>query len=300
MKKIFFFILFSGLIYPIFGQFRDPLNVSLFTGTSVAQQNVNNQAYWYGLYLDHMFVRTRNEFDIGLAATASQSSFKSNDATSLYNGQSASLGGGLALSKHVYYLGPKHDGYFGATSLLRRDQDIGEGRSVTNGALGVYTMTQTDLLLSGELNLNLLKRVKSLEDTSDYNPNLLPRTQLRLVVQESLQSDKSSFWNNNPINESLVWSKAAYLGELRQSIYQFGNRVLLEPKLIAGYHYYRGNESHWLLGGAELGIKNLEMDNFLSLYFLVKQQMGNYQENLNSRQFIIGLNFSPSNLIRKK
>lgn len=295
MKKIIFFLFTLIGFSTAFSQFKNPLSVSFFSGTSIAQKNTNNLGYWYGLYLDHALIRTRNEFDIGLAAVASQSDFRSNDTSSSYKGQSSSLGGGLALGKYINYIGNKTDAYLGVNTLLRRDQDIGEGLSITNGVLGEYSSTQTDLLLTGEVNFNILKRPKNLEDTTGYNQNLLPRMQIRLVFQESLNSDKSSFWNGNPINESLAWSKAAYTGEIRQSLYQFGKRVLLEPKIIGGYHYYRGNNSHWLLGGIDLGFKNQGRDNFLSLYLMIKQQTGNYQENLNSRQFVIGLNFSPSN-----
>lgn len=294
MKKFIFF-LFLLLPIVVFGQeFKAPINVSFFTGTSIAQKNSNNQSYWYGLYLDYMFGKNGTYF--GLASVASQSHYQSNTANSLYTGKNSSLGGGLAFGKYINYIGRKTDAYFGTNALLRYDQDIGEGSSVTNGILGKYSMTRSDLLLSGELNINFLKRAKSKEDKSNYHPNLFPRTQIRLTFQEPLSSQQNSFWNEDPIVESLLWSKTAYAAELRQSICQFGGKTMLEPKAIVAYNYYQGDKSHWFLSGVEIGLKKQGRDNFLSVYFLMKRQIGNFQSHLNDSQFVIGLNITPSNI----
>lgn len=285
------------LLEPKRAPMKDPLNISLFTGTSIAQKNTNNQGYWYGLYTDYMLVETPRLWYFGLAALAVNSQFKNNDLTSSYEGTAYALGGGIAFGKYSYFVLPKHDSYTGANVLIKREQDIGEGLSVSGNSVGRYSMNQSDLILSGELNISLLKIPKGEKDTSRYNPKLFPKTQLRLIFQESLGTEKTSFWNDNPIAESLVWNKAAYTGEIRQSLYRLGNYNLsVEPKIITSYSYYKGNQSHWLTGGMEIGIRREWKEDFFSLYFLVKKQVGNFQENLNDTQFLLGVNFSPSNL----
>lgn len=280
---------------------KDPLNISMFTGTSIAQKNTNNQGYWYGLYTDYMLVETPRLWYFGLAALAVNSQFQSNDLRNSYEGDANALGAGIALGKYSYFVLPTYDSYTGANLLIKRELDVGEGISVSGNSIGKYSMTQSDLILSGELNINLLKIPKGEKDTSQYNPKLFPKTQLRLIFQESLRSDKSSFWNNNPIVESLIWNKAAYTGEIRQSLYRIGTYDFsVEPKIITSYSYYKGNQSHWLTGGMEIGLRREWKEDFFSLYFLIKRQIGNFQENLNDTQFLLGINFSPSNLKIKK
>jgi hypothetical protein len=90
----------------------------------------------------------KNGTYFGLASVASQSHYQSNTANSLYP-EKFHLGGGLAFGKYINYIGKKTDAYFGNKRIMRYDQDIGEGSSVTNGVLGKYSMTRSDLLLSG-------------------------------------------------------------------------------------------------------------------------------------------------------
>ena len=300
MKKTKHLFAFAILFITMsaFGQFRDRINISLFTGGSSAQQNGNNQGYWYGLYVDYMIIKTPMDWNFGLCAVAAQTGFKSNDTKNLYTGSNSNLGGGIAIGKYFEYLTYSHSAYFGSNLLLKSNQDIGEGQSLqANNTFGKYSMTQSDLILAGEVNINILKKagVEGLE----WQENLFPREQLRLTLQETLNSKKNSYWNNVPIAESALWNKASYGAEFKQSIYQFGKYDLLgDPKLVVGYNYFKGDKSNWWIIGAEIALKRRGWDDFLNVYFQMKQEFGIYTPNLNSTQFVLGLNFSPSNLIK--
>ncbi len=292
MKKLIVFLL-ATLALNVSAQFRDNVNVSLFAGGYAAQQNANNRGHWYGIYAEYMPIKTANGLNMGFCAVASQVGFKSNDTISSYEGSSTDFGAGLALGKYVEFLTSTHSGYFGSNLMIKSSQDIGEGVSLqSDGKLGKYTMQQKDVLLSGELNINLLKNF-------GFRENLLPRTQLRLTFQTPLKSQKSSFWNETPIKESMLWNKAAYGAELKQSLVDIGRfDLLLEPKLYGGYYHYKGDNSNWVALGPELALKMRGWDDFLSVYCLVKQQIGDYERHYNSTQFVFGINFMPFNIKR--
>lgn len=298
-KKIVFFVLIFSLSLSAFGQFRDDINVSLFTGISSAKKNANNKGNWYGAYVDYAVIKTPNFWNFGICAVAAQTEFRSNDRSSYYNGSSSSFGAGLAVGKYFDYFTMNSSAYFGSNLMLKSNRDVGEGKSLqTNGQLGNYLMTQKDQMISGELNINILK--KSGESSLYYRDNIFPRFQMRLMFQDSFNEKKSSFWNNNPIKESSLWDKAAYSIEVKQSIYQIGRyNVLTEPKLIVAYNYYTGDKSKWVAYGSEIAFKKRGHDDFLSVYFLVKQKLETINLNdLNSTQFVLGLNFS-SNIIKE-
>ena len=298
MKKlqILIFAILFGVALPALGQFRDKVNISLFTGGSAAQQNGNNQGYWYGLYMDYMFITTATNWNLGLCTLASQTGFKSNDTKSYYNGSNFNLGAGFTVGKYFEYLTNSKSGYFGSNLLIKSNQDNGEGYSLgSDGVLGKYSMTQKDIMIAGELNINILKRpgISGLE----WQENIFPRSQLRLTFQESLNSKKNSYWNDVPINESALWNKASYGAEFKQSIYQIGPYDLIaDPKLIAGYNYFKGDKSNWWILGGELALKKRGWDDFLNVFFEVKQQFGIYTDNLNSTQLVLGVNISLTNL----
>lgn len=297
MKKIklfLFFILFA-LTVPAIGQFRDKINISLFTGGSAAQQNGNNQGYWYGLYMDYMLITTPTNWNLGLCTLASQTGFKSNDANSNYNGGNFNLGAGITVGKYFEHLTNFKSGYFGSNLLIKSNQDIGEGQVTGfHGDVGKYSMTQQDIMIAGELNINILKRPGG---DSLWQNNIFPRSQLRLTFQEPLSTKKNSYWNNVPINESAMWNKASYGAEFKQSIYQIGHYDLLcEPKLIVGYNYFKGDQSNWWIAGGEIALKKRGWDDFLEIFFVVKQEFGKYTPNLNSTQFVLGMNIMLTNL----
>lgn len=294
MKKIVPILLCGFMTLSVFGQFRDDrVNISLFTGGYFAEQNANNRGYWYGIYAEYMPIKTTGGFNLGFAGVASQVGFKSNDTLNYYEGSSTDFGFGLAGGKYSEFFTNTYSSYLGFNLMVKASQDIGEGYSVgEDGKLGKYSMQQKDVLLTGEINLNLLK-------TFGYRKNLFPRTQLRLTFQEPLNSGKSSFWNDRPIRESSLWNKAAYSAELKQSITQIGRfDLLLEPKIWLGYYHYKGDGSNWMAIGPELALKKRGWDDFLSLYFLVKKQVGEYDPHYNSTQFVFGLNFMPFNIKR--
>jgi len=295
-QKLFLFSILFVMALPVSGQFRDKVNISLFTGGSAAQQNGNNQGYWYGLYMDYMIITTDNFWNLGLCTLASQTGFKSNDLRSNYNGSNFNLGAGVTVGKYFEFLTNSKSGYFGSNLLIKSNQDTGEGTSIgSDGVLGKYSMTQKDIMIAGELNINILKR-PGLEGL-EWQENIFPRSQLRLTFQEPISSQKNSFWNNIPINESAMWNKASYGAEFKQSLYQIGSYDLLtEPKIIAGYNYFKGDKSNWWIAGGEIALKKRGWDDFLSVFFVVKQEFGIYTPNLNSRQLVLGLNLQLTNL----
>ncbi len=291
MKKLIFLLLALAIAFGSFGQFRDNVNISFFAGGYVAEKNANNNGGWYGMYAEYMPIKTPDGLNIGFCAVASQVSFKTESKTSIYKGSSTDFGAGLAAGKYVEVLTQSHSGYFGLNLMLKKSQDMGEGQAVgTNNVVGYYDAKQKDLMLSGELNLNFLK-------TFGFRENLFPRTQLRLTAQRPLNSEKTSFWNNSPIKESVMWNKSAYGVELKQSIVQIGRmNTLLETKVYSGYYHYQGDKSNWIAVGPELALKKRGWDDFLSIYALYKMQVGDFTSHANDRQFIIGLNFMPFNI----
>jgi len=293
-KKITYLLIFIFLLVPwsTKGQFKHDVNVSFFTGGVVSQKNTNNQGGWYGVYADWMPIKGITGFNFGLAFVASSVDFKSNDLKNKYNGSSTDFGLGLTFGKYNEFFSPNFASYFGANVLIKRSKDVGIGQSIIGNQLGNYKMSQEDWLLSTEVNFNLLK-------TFGWRERLFPRSQIRLAAQFPLKSKRDSYWNNKPILNSALWNKAAYSAELKQSIIRSdGLNQAIEAKLFSGYYYYRGNKSHWLAIGPEFSLKKEGSDDFLVVYFLVKQQVGHYDPHLSSTQFVIGINFIPSNIIR--
>ncbi|MFA6514267.1 MAG: hypothetical protein WCT50_03215 [Patescibacteria group bacterium] len=289
MRKIILLaLLVVATMSESFGQFRDNANLSLFTGGYAAQQNGNNNGYWYGLYAEYMPIKTVNGLNLGLCAVADRVNFKSNTTLSSYNGGSDEFGAGIAMGKYSEYFTQKHSAYFGANLMLKSIKDNGTGLSMqSDGKLGTYTMVQEDLMFSAELNINLLKTFG----------NIFPRSQWKLSYKKPLKSEKTSFWNKAPIKESMIWSKAAIGAEFKQSIVQIGRlNTMVEPKLMIGYQHYVGDDSDWLSAGPEIALKKLGWDDFLSIYVFAKKQVGNFPANLNSLQFVAGLNLNLSNL----
>ena len=284
-------VLALSLVLPSLAQFRDNVNVSLFTGGYAAQQNGHNRGHWYGMYVEYMPIKTASGFNLGFAALASQVGFVSQDSVNQYKGSSTDFGFGLAFGKYAETLTRSHSGYFGANLMIKRSQDLGEGLFIQdNGQLGRFNMQQKDLMLTGELNINLLK-------SFGWRENIFPRTQLRLTFQEPLRSERNAYWNNSFIRQSALWNKAAYSAELKQSLTQSGRMdLLLETKIWTGYYHYKGDKSNWLAIGPEFALKMRGWDDFLSVYALYKWQIGNYEPHLNSRQFVVGLNFMPFNI----
>lgn len=276
-----------------FAEFRGRTTLSAFAGGYVAQQNAYNKGNWYGLYADYLplrFMPTEYEHLLfGLSALASRNEYVGNDTRSRYQSESTEFGLGLATGFYTYRLTPSSAFYLGANALLKQRQEIGLGNEA--GVVGRYLAREDNLLFSGELNFNILKTYES--GRKDW-----PRTQLRLVYQKALKSQKDAFWNESELQDEALWNRTAYMAEGKQSLYRFGKRNHLEPKLVAGYHYYAGDKSHWLIVGPEIALRKLNWDDYLNVSFLVKKQLGNFTQNLNSTLFLVQINFAPLNITR--
>lgn len=276
-----------------FAEFRGRTTLSAFAGGYAAQQNANNQGKWYGLYAEYLPLRLMfteyEHLNLGFSGLASHSEYVGNDTRSRYQSESSEFGLGLATGFYTYRLTPNSAFYLGANALLKDQQEIGLGTNA--GAEGRYLAKEDNLLFSGEINLNILKTYES--GRKDW-----PRTQLRLMYQQALRSQKDAFWNATPLAESSSWNRTAYMAEWKQSFYRFGKRNHFEPKLVASYHYYAGDKSNWLILGPEFALRKLNWDDYLNLSFLVKKQVGNFAPNLNSTLFMIQVNFAPLNITR--
>lgn len=292
MKKIITLILLVIVISStVQAQFRDNVNLSLFAGGYAAQENGNNNGYWYGMYAEYLPIKTANGLNLGFCAVASRVHFQSNDLFSNYEGSSNDFGAGISAGKYSEFFTQKYSSYIGMNAMVKSSKDDGLGRSLQSDfTTGTYTMTQEDILFSTELNINLLK-------TFGIRENLFPRSQLKFHYQTPLKSKKTSFWNKTFIQESMLWNKAAFGTEYKQSIVQIGRmNTLLEPKAMIGYNYYKGDDSQWLYFGPEIALKKRGWDDFFTVYFLVKQQVGSFRRNINERQYICGVNFMPFNI----
>ncbi len=300
-KIIFFWVMFLTAVYasgqteniqPLV-EFRGTTMVSAFAGGYAAQKNGNNQGNWYGMYLEHLPVRflfsEYKHLNLGLSALASRSSYKGNDRTSEISDTNYEFGLGFGGGFYNYHFSKNSALYLGLNSLIKNSQEIVTG---TNSlSTGRYLANEDYLMWSSELNLNVMK-------TFESGLRSLPRMQLRLVYQRPLKTDRDAFWNTTPLSESSTWDKTAYMGEFKLSVYRFGKNLFFEPKVVAAYHYYEGDESQWAIGGVEFSLRKLNWDDFLSLSFSVKKQVGNYIPNLNETQFLLGLNFMPFNFKR--
>ncbi len=287
MKKfVIFMLLFLGFIYSISGQAKEKFNVSLFAGAYFAQQNVNNQGSWYGVYGEYLPFKSPDHVSFGFCFLLSSSSFKNNTATSMYVGNSSQFGLGFTGGKYWEFFSLRHSAYLGANVLLRKAIDEGEGTTWD----GQYQMQQEDYIISSEVNFNLLKAFA-------YNKRYFPRTQFKFGFQKALASKKEDYWNGKEIPESVIWDKAGITSEIKLSLIELGyleNRSHI--KTFLGYQYFRGDQSHWLVFGPEFSLKKWEKDDWLSLQLFVKQRVGDYEQSLNDTHFGFNLVFTFTNL----
>lgn len=305
MKKKSFLVLLISLLATIyaFGQdslatqplveFRGTTMVSVFGGGYTAQENSNNNGEWYGVYLEHTPIRflfsEYKHLNLGLSVLASKSSYDGNDKTNKYSSTNYEFGAGIAGGFYSYHFSKNSALYLGANSLIKECQETGEGSN--SSSTGRYLSKEKYLVWSSEVSFNVLK-------TYEAGLRTLPRIQLRLTYQRPFNCKRDAFWNTTPLPETNIWDKTAYMSELKMSIYRFGKNSFFEPKVVAAYHYYEGDKSKWAILGVELSLRKMNWDDFFSLSFSVKKQVGNYLPNLNSTQFTLGINFMPFNFKR--
>ncbi len=289
MKKLVIIISLIFLAWPISSQAQwrhDKINLSVFAGNYLAKQNKNNKGYWYGLYVEYLPVRRPSQINFGLALLASHADFKSNDQLNRYEGKSSQFGLGLSGGKYWEVFSVKNSAYLGSNLMLKKSFDQGFGQSIP----GDYHMTQEDLIVSGEINFNIMKNYH-------HSKNLFPRTQVKFTWQKPISSKKIDFWNGEPISESMIWNKAAIASKIKQSLFNVDKiDYQLQTKALFGHQFYRGDDSHWLVFGPELSLKKSNRDDYLSFYLFVKQRVGDFKPGLNNTQFVFGVNFMPMNI----
>ncbi len=286
MKKLIFLFLMVGFSSLGTAQYQNNINASIFTGAYLSQKNTNNRGYWYGLYFEYLPIKTPSYFSFGVCFLTTYSHFKSNDWWSWYQGNSQQVGFGLVAGKYWEFFSTSQAAYLGGNVMIRDNQDRGKSKNYS----GEYRMIQDDLFLSWEINFNLLKEF-------GFYENLFPRTQIRFGGQTVIKSDKEDYWNDEKIPESILWNKASLFVDYKQSWLELGSfDQRYQFKSVLGYQFYQGDKTRWFIIGPEFSLKKRGQDDYLAIFFLFKKQVGQFEDHLNSRQFIFGLNFQPFNL----
>lgn len=276
MKSSILVVVILGWCSLLLGQgFKEKLNLGTYGGYHLQQQNTNNNGYWYGTYLDYLLIKSANGWSAGPYLFASNSGFNQN--LSRYQADICEYGGGISFGYYQEAPYASKSLFLGFNIGLRQSNDHGESLGKTTG----YEATQNDLMLSGGINLNLLK-----------SPYLLspwwPRTQILMSFLIPLRSNKESFWNKKELS-NVIWDKTYFESQIKQSFarYSVSENWHLSPKLIAFYSFSAGDKGNYYGLGAELSVYKSGKDDLASIYYLVK---ANSRFDVNTIH--IGVNFN--------
>lgn len=257
-------------------------NISLFSGYLLKQQNINCNAYYYGVYADHPIIKGE-KWNFGAWGVYDRSSFQDN--ISRYKSSSSEMMGGLNTG---IYLDPKlgslYSFYGGLGVGYKYGREVGTVNKRNYASEGI----QTDQMIVSNVNLNLFR-----------NARWLPRTQLIYVQQIPLSSEKTLSENNQPVIIVPAWKRGFYEITLKQSLVDIplnlSGELLLEPKLGIAYDHYAAGfpEAYSLIG--EIALKRLFSDDFLSFTFQYKSYPGK-----ETNYFVYGLSINVLRIIEKR
>ncbi len=272
--------------------FRNRMNVSLFGGYFAEQQNANNNGNYYGAYLDYQALKTWDGWSLGPYLIYNRSGFEKNLIP--YSANSTEMGGGLTLGYYSEYFTSSYAMFTGLNLGYKHCEESGESLVLHGPKKGHYLGKQTDHMLTGSINSNLLK-------TWGRWPKLFPRTQLILGFQIPLRSEKKAYWNETLIPDSTYkpWNKTFYDAFLKQSIadWAWGKDLYCSPKLVAYYSYSGGNsvgDRSLYAIGAEISWHKPGKDDWLALNLLYK-----FNDDPLKRSFAFGASFNIGTLISK-
>ena len=257
-------------------------NLSLFSGYLLKQQNINCNAYYYGVYADYPFVRGE-KINFGVWGVYDQSNFQDN--ISRYKSASSEMIVGLNTG---IYLDPKlgslYSFYGGLGVGYKYGREVGTVNKKNYFSEGI----QTDKMIVYNVNLNLFR-----------NARWLPRTQLVFSWQTSLNSKKTLSENGHPVVMSQAWNRGYYEITLKQSLVDIplnlSGDLLLEPKLGISYGHYAEGFPESYSPIVEIAFKRLFHDDFLSFTCQYKSYPGK-----DTNYFVFGLSFNLLRIVEKR
>lgn len=269
MRKLITLILLMTLSLATLAQSPQPMsrfaNLSLFTGYFAKQQNSNENGSWLGAYGDIPLYRSPSErWNISLWGVYSKSEWTNNMAP--YKSHSQDIALGLSTGYYNEFFSYKHSLYSGFAVGYKNSQENGEVQKRSYHAVS----SQRDDFLVGSMNLNLIK-------FSGYHYYLLPRMQLIVNGQKSLQAKKT--WQENDKPDTLVqaWNKGFIETTLKLSLVDIPvnqrQSVFLQPKIGGQFsHYFDGQDRNAYGPLIELALHKAGNDDFLSLTLMHKHQ----------------------------
>lgn len=257
--------------------FLSSVNVVGFFGQWWLFKNLNNRGSWGGVYIDTKLFQSREARDIwslGIYGMAAQSGFRSN--LTRYSARTEEYGAGLMFGYYTNY-STKRAMFSGYSLGVKYSSDVGGSRSKT----GTYRGVQNDLTLCFGVNFNIFK-----------NPipgdNLWRRTQLQLSLEKPLNTLRMTSWNGKEY-VSDKWDREYIDALFKQSVvdYYWSARLVMTPKIIAGYSYSFGDHTNHFSVGTEVSLHKPMGDDYLSVYWMLKGN-GRFDRNLS----VIGLNIN--------
>ncbi|MCF7860215.1 hypothetical protein K9M09_01175 [Patescibacteria group bacterium] len=267
MKKYVFFLVLLMLISVIpRAQNVSPIsrdaNLSLFAGYFAKKQNVNNNGYWIGAYGDVPLRKSVNRaWNIGLYGLYVQSVWQDN--LSQYSSKSDAFAIGMNTGYYNEFFSYTHTLYLGFALGYKHVQEIGRVDKKNYFSEGI----QQDHLLAGSINFNLMKY-------SGYHERFLPRLQIIVSAEKSLNALKVLSENDAPNVRVDAWNRNYYEATAKQSIYDiplsYSGSVFLQPKVAGVYsHYLAGDpDAYGLI--LEISFHRDYQDDFLSLSVMQK------------------------------
>ncbi len=276
--KIFLILMIVSTTLWAQSSFQDQVNVVMFSGYHLRQENINNNGYWLGTYIDYSPYKTRN-WNIGVYVLYSKSKFQDNILQ--YNGRIEEYTLGL-ISGYYSHFSIKNQIFIGFSLGYNHVIDHGNSHNLFGN---VYEGEQKDQLISTNINLNFL-----------HNSTTFSRTQLLLFWKKPIKSTKKATWNQAPI-EGSVWDKTyiEILGKETFLDFDIGRNIFSAAKVITIYSYSKGNKENNYGGGMEISLHHKYQDDFISLYGLYKLS------NISKRQeFVYGINCNLINIFFNK
>ncbi len=238
-------------------------NLSVFSGYFAKRQNTNNNGHWLGVYGDIPLYRSPAEnWNVSLYGLYVQSQWTDNLGP--YSAKTRDFAAGLSTGYYSEFFSFTH-AFYGALALgYKNSRETGEVKKKKYNSLG----KQRDHLLTGSLNLNLIKY-------SGFRPRLLPRTQLVFSWQTPLNAEKTLSANGEPANIVNTWNKGYQEIALKQSLVDiplgYAQNYFLQPKIGYQYsHYQAGVNKNAHAPLFELALHKDGQDDFFTVTVMQK------------------------------
>ncbi len=254
------------------------VNVVGFAGHWWLMKNLKNRGSWNGVYIDARLSESRQLkgiWSLGVYGSAAWSRFESN--LTRYSAHTEEYGAGIVIGYYTERFSIRRPMFLGTSLGVKYSSDIGE--SVKRA--GTYRGVQNDVILSLGFNFNIVK-------TPLPGENMWPRTQVQISLEKPHKTDRTTSWNGEEF-ESDQWDRTYVDVMARQSIidYYYNVKLVITPKVIAGYsHSFGDNQDNYGIG-AELSFHKPMEDDYLSLYWMLKSN-SKFDRNLS----VVGININ--------